>query len=122
MPRFRPHYQGFDHCSVFSEAFWHTASEVLWSMIRITTQSAGSRTVVTIDGHVAESDLKEIHRVRKSASGAVVLNLRGLDGCAAGGVRLLRAWLDGGAKLQDATPFLRMILESKQTLKPNAKQ
>ena len=31
--------------------------------------------------------------------------------CAAGGVRVLRAWLGAGAKLQAATPFLEMILK-----------
>jgi len=93
--------------------FWHATSNGLVRMIRITTQSQGNHTVVTIDGQVAESDLKEIQRVRKSVNGEVALNLRGLDACAAGGVRVLRAWLDGGAQLQDATPFLRMILGSE---------
>ena len=51
-------------------------------MIRITTQKEKNGTVVTIDGQVAESDLGEIRRVRKSVKGAVVLNLRGLDACA----------------------------------------
>jgi hypothetical protein len=80
-------------------------------MIRITTQSKEDGTVVTIDGQVAESDLVEIRRVRKAIKGAVFLNLHGLSSCAAGGVRVLRDWLDTGARLQAATPFLKMILE-----------
>jgi hypothetical protein len=44
-------------------------------------------------------------------SGAAVLNLRGLDSCAAGGIQVLRAWLAAGARLEDATPYLRMMLE-----------
>jgi hypothetical protein len=80
-------------------------------MIRITTQKEKNATVVTIDGQVAESDLREIRRVRKSVAGAVVLNLRGLDACAVGGVWILREWLDAGARLQSATPFLEMILK-----------
>ena len=80
-------------------------------MIRITSQTEENRTVVTIDGQMAESDLGEVRRVRKSLTGAVVLNLRGLDACAAGGIRALRDWLDAGATLQDATPFLAMVLE-----------
>jgi hypothetical protein len=80
-------------------------------MIRITTQKEKNRTVVTIDGQLADSDLGEIRRVRKSTKGAVLLNVRGLEACAAGGVRALRAWLDAGAELQHATPFLQMILE-----------
>jgi hypothetical protein len=30
-----------------------------------------------------------------------------------GGVQVLRVWLDAGAQLQDATPFLWMILDKK---------
>ncbi len=81
-------------------------------MIRITTQVEGNLTIVTIDGQMVESDLKAIRRVRKSVPGAVLLNLRGLDECGADGVQLLRAWLDAGAKLQDATPFMQMILKN----------
>ena len=81
-------------------SFWHTISNTSRHMIRITTQKEKNGTVVTIDGQVAESDLGEIRRVRKSVKGAVVLNLRGLDACAVGGVRVLREWLDAGARLQ----------------------
>ena len=84
-------------------------------MIRITTQKQGNRTIVTIDGKVAEPDLGEIRRVRKSVKGAVFLNLRGLTACAAGGVRVLRDWLGAGARLQEATPFLRMILKDSSS-------
>jgi hypothetical protein len=80
-------------------------------MIRITTQLEANVTIVTIDGQVAESDLRELSRVRKSVSGAVLLNLRGLQACPAGGVHFLRAWLNAGAKLQAATPFLEMLLK-----------
>ena len=84
-------------------------------MIRITTQTEGNRTIVTIDGQVSELDLKAIRRVRDSVPGAAVLNLRGLNECAGGGVRLLRAWLAAGAKLQDATPFMEMILKDSSS-------
>ena len=84
-------------------------------MIRITTQRKEKGTVVTIDGQVAESDLGEIRRVRKAIKGAVLLNLRGLNSCAVGGVRVLRDWLDAGARLQAATPFLKMILKDSSS-------
>jgi hypothetical protein len=80
-------------------------------VIRITTQTEGKRTIVTIDGQVTEADLKAIQRVRDSVPGAVALNLRGLNACANDGVRFLRAWLAAGAKLQAATPFMEMILK-----------
>jgi hypothetical protein len=84
-------------------------------VIRITTHTEAKRTIVTIDGQVAESDVKAIRRVRNSVSGAVLLNLRGLDACAAGGVRLLSDWLKAGAKLQNATPFMEMILKDSSS-------
>lgn len=80
-------------------------------MIRITTLKEKNATVVTIDGQLAESDLGEVQRIRESVKGVVFLNLRGLEECAAGGVKALRAWLDAGAVLQGATPFLEMILK-----------
>lgn len=94
-----------------SAGFWHTTSNTFGHMIRITTRQEKNGTIVTIDGRVAESDLGEIRRVRKAVKGEVFLNLRGLEACAAGGVRALRAWLDAGAQLQDANPFLQMILK-----------
>jgi len=87
----------------------------LLRVIRITTRSEGNHTVVTVDGRATESDLGEIRRVRKAVKGAVVLSLRGLDVCAPGGIRLLRDWLDAGARLQDATPFLEMTLKDAPT-------
>lgn len=89
-------------------------------MVRITAKTEGKCTIVAIDGQVAEADLKEIQRVRNSVTGAVVLNLRGLSACAAGGVSLLRAWLAAGAKLQAATPFMEMVLEERYPQAPAA--
>ena len=80
-------------------------------MIRITTRQEQECTVVIIDGHVADADVPEIRRVRSSLAGAVVLSLGGVTGCVSEGVWLLREWLDAGARLRDATLFLRMILE-----------
>ena len=91
--------------------YWHKTSKAFPPVIRITTQRAQGHAVVTIDGRLAESDLGELRRVRKSVTGAVCLNLRGLESCADSGILLLRAWLGAEAKLQDANPFLRMILE-----------
>jgi len=84
-------------------------------LIRITIQTEGKDTIVTIDGRATESDLGEIRRVRKALKGAVVLKLRGLDVPAPVVIRLLRDWLDAGARLQDATPFLEMTLKDTLT-------
>ena len=79
-------------------------------VIRITTETKDNATIVTIDGRLADSDLGEVRRIRKGVKGAVQLNLRGLEFWTDGGVQLLRGWLDAGAQLQDANPFLQMIL------------
>ena len=80
-------------------------------MIRITIHPEPSRTVVAIDGRLTAADFPEIRRVRESISGAVALDLDGLDTCARDGIRLLQGWLDAGARLDAATPFLRMVLQ-----------
>lgn len=86
----------------------------LTAMIRITTSYKPSHTVVTIDGQLAASDLRAIRRMRQSVRGAVALDLGGLDACAKDGIRLLQDWLDAGAQLDNATPFLRMVLQDRK--------
>jgi len=81
-------------------------------MIRIITQIEENCTTVTIEGQVAEADFGEIRRVRNSVKGEVFLNLRGVKSCSVGGARILRDWVDAGAKLQAATPYLEMILNN----------
>ena len=80
-------------------------------MIHITTHHEPARTVVTIDGRLTAADFPEVRRARESISGAVALDLAGLDTCARDGIRLLQDWLDAGAQLDAATPFLRMVLQ-----------
>lgn len=87
-------------------------------MIRISTQSEPKHTVVSIDGRVTESDLGEIQRVRRTLQGAVVLDLRGLDACAQGGIRLLRGWITSGAQLREATAFLQLVLNDPSPEQP----
>jgi hypothetical protein len=111
MARFISHYQGFVRGASTITTFWHTTSVASRPLIRITTQTEGKLTIVTVDGQMTELDLKAIRRVRNSVPRAVVLNLRGLSACAVGGVHFLRAWLEAGAKLQDANPFMEMILK-----------
>jgi hypothetical protein len=76
-------------------------------------QKEESLTVVTIDGQLMASDLKELQRVRASLPGQVVLSLSGLDGFGDEGIQLLRDWLRSGAQLRGASPYLRMMLETQ---------
>ena len=84
-------------------------------MIRITTQQAKSHAVITIDGQLTAADLGELRRVRRSVRGKVALKLEGLNVGAEDGVRLLRDWMDAGAKLENANPFLRMLLKKQES-------
>ncbi len=83
-------------------------------MIRITTRQEESHTVVTIDGQLMPADLAEVRRVRKSIKGNVLLKLGGLNTCVDEGIRVLRDWLNAGARLSSATPFLQLVLEKYQ--------
>ncbi len=83
-------------------------------MIRITTHPEPLHTMVTIEGRLMAADLRALRRVRRSVRGAVALDLGGLDACANDGIRLLQDWLDAGAQLDAATPFLRMVLQDRK--------
>ena len=84
------------------------------SMIRITIHHKPSHTMVTIEGRLTAADLRAIRQVCRSVRGAVALDLGGLDACTRDGIRLLQDWLDAGARLGAATPFLRMVLQDRQ--------
>ena len=81
-------------------------------MIRISVEKMKKHTIVTIDGRLTASDLQELRRVRNSVAGIMVLSLSGLDCSLDAGIQVLKEWLGAGARLQDATPYLRMILEN----------
>lgn len=83
-------------------------------MICITTHTLPSHTMVTIEGHLTVADLPAIRRVRRSVHGVVTLNLRELSACAKEGIDLLQDWLDSSARLDAATPFLRMVLQDRK--------
>jgi hypothetical protein len=84
-------------------------------VVRITTHHGQAHTVVTIDGQLSAVDLDEVRRVRDALSGPVVLELDGLDSCSNNAVRLLRDWVRAGARVDRATPFLRMALEDQES-------
>jgi hypothetical protein len=85
-------------------------------VVRITTQQGKLHTVITIDGQLTAADLGELQRVRNSVRGQVVLKLGGLQVCADEGIRLLQDWLHAGAQLDNANPFLRMLLETQESV------
>ena len=81
-------------------------------MIHIMTNQEHDYTIVSIAGQIAEEDVPEMRRVRADLSGTVVLNLDEVTECSGNGLSLLRAWLDDGARIRKATPYLRMILNN----------
>ncbi len=83
-------------------------------MICITTHHRLSHTIVSISGWLTVSDWPVIRQVRESVSGAVVLDLGGLETCSREGVQLLQDWLDAGARLDATTPYLQMVLRDRE--------
>jgi hypothetical protein len=79
-------------------------------VIRITVQPPATAPVVVIDGWLVEGDLDEVARTRQRLSGGVALRLGGLESCDAAGQRFLQDWLQAGAALETASPFLRAVL------------
>jgi hypothetical protein len=92
-------------------------------MFRMTTEKKSGRTLVTLDGRLADSDIEEIHRVLSTVTVPAVLCLSGLETCSVGAVAELKQWLSAGFVLQGATPFIRMLLinQTGQTLYTNTK-
>lgn len=85
-------------------------------MIRITTQSgADGRVVVTIDGCLSDEDVEQVRAFRKKVGHDVCLNLGGLDMCLPEGIIELKTWLEAGARLNEATPYQRMLLTRSLT-------
>jgi hypothetical protein len=81
-------------------------------VIRIILQKEQVCTVVTIDGRLVPADFGELQLVRHSIQGDVVLDLSGLYACTNEGIAVLQDWLNGGAQLRKATPFLRLVLKT----------
>lgn len=87
-------------------------------MFRVTTQHRGKVTVVTIAGHLEDSELEEVRQVLASSAGQVELDLSDLETCSGVVAQELRGWLDSGVRLGSASPFLKMLL----TMRPAAAQ
>jgi len=82
-------------------------------MFRITLQKRSGITCVTIDGRVDASDIGEVRRVLSSVEGRMELSLGGLESCSDEVGGELRKWMDGGATIKSATPYLKMLLAVK---------
>jgi hypothetical protein len=80
------------------------------TVIRITIQAQASAPVVVVDGWLVEGDLDELTRTRSRVSEGAALRLGGLEFCDAAGVRFLQDWLQAGAVLKTASPFLWAVL------------
>jgi hypothetical protein len=85
------------------------------AVIRITVQTQASAPVVVIDGWLAEGDLDELTRTRRRVSEGAALRLGGLESCDAAGLRFLQDWLQAGAVLETASPFLRAVLTGQSS-------
>jgi len=84
-------------------------------MLRITKASSGSVTKIKIEGRLASNDVSELEMACQSVQGSIGLDLSDLTATDAEGVRTLKRLLAGGARLLAASPYMKALLESKDT-------
>ena len=79
-------------------------------MFRISIQPKSTTTTVTLDGDLNDQDTAEVHLVLSEIAGDTTLDLRGLETCSEMAAGELRSWIDKGATIKGANPYIRMLL------------
>ena len=79
--------------------------------LRITTAPSGVATLVTIAGRLAGESTAELGRVVGEIDGDIRLDLAELRAAEGDGLALLRRLLAKGARLERASPYIRLVLE-----------
>jgi ABC-type transporter Mla MlaB component len=83
--------------------------------VRITTEPAGSTTLVTVSGRLAEEACVELERVVREITGDVRLDIGDLRATDAAGLALLRRLRDSGMWVERLSPYMRLILDAVET-------
>ena len=78
---------------------------------RIESKSEALRTVVVITGRLAGQAIEQLWGVRRSIEGAVTLDLASLVLADNEGVEAIRAMSLQGDEIQNASPFVRLLLQ-----------
>ena len=71
-------------------------------------------TVLRVDGRLTSEDLDELSREFRAVQGAAVLELSDLQSADRPAVELLQELVSLGAELRGASPYIELLLKSKQ--------
>jgi len=83
--------------------------------LRITSEPAGSTTLVILSGRLAEDACVELERVVRDLAGDIRLDLGELRATDAAGLALLRRLRDRGMRLERMSPYMRLVLDAVET-------
>jgi len=81
--------------------------------VRITTADAGERAVLKVAGRLQLGDVSELDKEIQTVDGPFVLDLSELLSADKAGIEKLCELLSGGAELQGASPYVRLLLDAK---------
>jgi hypothetical protein len=79
--------------------------------LRIVVSLEGLKTVVKVDGRLDAEGVPELDRVTRDEGAALCLDLSGLRLADAEGIAALLRLQKAGAVIQDASPYLKLLLE-----------
>jgi len=83
--------------------------------LRITSEPAGSTTLVLLSGRLGDGSCVELERVVRDLAGDIRLDLGELRATDAAGLALLRRLRDSGMRLERMSPYMRLILDAVET-------
>ena len=83
--------------------------------LRITSEPAGSTTLVLLSGRLGDGSCVELERVVRDLAGDIRLDLGELRTTDAAGLALLRRLRDSGMRLERMSPYMRLILDAVET-------
>jgi hypothetical protein len=84
-------------------------------MVRIDTSPEDSKTAVSVAGYLSGSGVGELLRTCHSIEGEIVLDLSGLRSADPEGIKAIRELVRGGAELREASPFIRLLLDDRES-------
>ena len=83
--------------------------------IRITTSKDNKATTIRVEGRLNAEAVPDLQREVKLASAPLRLDLSGLISADIEGIKELRALSAKGAELQDASAYIRQLLDATST-------
>jgi anti-anti-sigma regulatory factor len=89
--------------------------------LRIDMITKGSTTVVKIAGDLQGQGVRELEQTCSGVCGGLVLDLSNLTSADVQGIDMIHRLRDGGARVRNASPWIRMLLKSPPPYRNNRK-